>query len=49
MGSREGSSRPAPRPVVPRMMPLMWGRVGRRWISAMMVGGVEERGRVAKA
>ena len=36
MGFRAGSSRPEERPVVPRIMPLMWGRVVRREISWMM-------------
>ncbi len=49
MGLRAGSSRPEPRPVVPRIMPLMWGRVLRRVISCMMAWGGAERGRVAKA
>ena len=49
MGSREGSSRPEPRPVVPMMMPLRWGRDFRRVISVVMRAVGAERGRVPKA
>ena len=49
MGSRAGSSRPAPRPVVPIMTPFKWGRDLRRVVSAVMAVGKAERGSVPKA
>jgi len=49
MGSRAGLSNPAPRPVVPIIMPFMLGRDLRRVISAITAAGGAERGSVPKA
>lgn len=49
MESSLGSSRPAPRPVVPRIKPLIHEWMGRRRISATTFSGLAERGSVAKA
>ena len=49
MGSSALSSRPLPRPVVPRMTPLICVSDGRRLTSATISGMGAERGRVAKA
>ena len=47
MGSREGESRPSPKPLVPMMMPLVQDRDLRRWISVVISWGGAERGRDA--
>ena len=49
MGSRDRSSRPEPRPVVPIITPLMLERDFKRWISWIIAEAGEERGSVAKA
>ncbi len=49
MGRRDGSSRPEPRPVVPRMIPRMYFSEERRWISATTLVVSALKGRVAKA
>lgn len=48
MGSRAGSSSPAPRPVVPIIMPFTLGRDLTRVISAVTAAGGAERGSVPK-
>ena len=47
MGSREGESRPWPKPLVPMMMPLVQDTDLRRWISVVISWGGAERGREA--
>lgn len=49
IGERLESSRPDPRPVVPRMIPLIFGSVFSLWISVVISSGVAESGKEANA